>query len=216
MTAAGAATIPDTTLAINSPTPMSQRVVHYQIDAKYDAAKHTVDATEVLTYHNLTGQPLDHFPFHLYQNAFQPNATFVRDAKLMGTRDVAYSKWEDKYYGSEDIKSIEVVGQGDLTQALHYIAPDDANKDDKTVVDLLRSQADRSRAHSSSSRFLSDEISRDASPLWVEARLPPRRPVVSESRSLVARSLELPPVSQHHRVLRRLRRLRREAHGPAI
>ena len=63
---------------------MSERVVHYEIDAKYDAATHTVDATEVLTYHNLTGQALDHFPFHLYQNAFQPKATFVRDSKLDG------------------------------------------------------------------------------------------------------------------------------------
>src|SRR5580704_12147206 len=57
--------IPDTTLAINSDKPMSQRVVHYEIDAKYDATNHTVDATEILTYHNLTGQALDHFPFHL-------------------------------------------------------------------------------------------------------------------------------------------------------
>lgn len=128
--------IPDTTLAINSPTAMSQRIVHYEIDAKYDAAQHAVDATEVLTYHNLTGQALDHFPFHLYQNAFQPKATFVRDSKLMGTRDTAYEKWDPKYYGSEEIKNIEVVGQGDLTQALQYIAPDDGNKDDKTVVDL--------------------------------------------------------------------------------
>lgn len=128
--------IPDTTLAINSPTPMSQRIVHYEIDAKYDASKHTVNATEVLTYHNLTGQALDHFPFHLYQNAFQPKATFVRDAKLMGSRDTGYSKWEDKDYGSEEINRIEVVGQGDLTQNLQYIAPDDGNKDDKTVIDL--------------------------------------------------------------------------------
>ena len=82
--AAGGVSIPDTTLAINSDKPMSQRVVHYEIDAKYDAAKHIVDATEVLTYHNLTGQPLDHFPFHLYQNAFQPKATWVREAKLDG------------------------------------------------------------------------------------------------------------------------------------
>ena len=67
---AGAMAIPDTTLAINSAKPMSERVVHYEIDAKYDAVKHIVDATEVLTYHNLTGQALDHFPFHLYQNAF--------------------------------------------------------------------------------------------------------------------------------------------------
>src|SRR5258708_832387 len=134
--APGALSIPDTTSAINSDKPMSERVVHYEIDAKYDAVTHTVDATEVLTYHNLTGQALDHFPFHLYQNAFQPKATFVRDAKLMGTRDVAYEKWEDKYYGSEEIKSLEVLGQGDLTSQLHYIAPDDGNKDDKTVADL--------------------------------------------------------------------------------
>jgi hypothetical protein len=128
--------IPDTTLAINSPTPMSQRVVHYEIDAKYDAVKHTIDATEVLTYHNLTGQALDHFPFHLYQNAFQPNATWVKEAKIEGSRDTTYNKWDPKQYGSEEIKSIEVVGQGDLTSQLHYIAPDDGNKDDKTVIDL--------------------------------------------------------------------------------
>jgi hypothetical protein len=132
----GALTIPDTTLAINSSQPMSQRVVHYEIDAKYDAGKHTVDATEVLTYHNLTGVALDHFPFHLYQNAFQPNSTFVREAKIAGNRDTGYDKWEAKEYGSEEIKSIEVAGQGDLTSQLHYTQPDDGNKDDKTVIDL--------------------------------------------------------------------------------
>jgi len=128
--------IPETTLAINSSTPMSQRVVHYEIDAKYDAGKHIVDATEVLTYHNLTGQPLDHFPFHLYQNAFQPNSTWIREAKVAGSRDVSYEKWEDKDYGSEEIKNLEVVGQGDLTSEVRYIQPDDGNKDDKTVVDV--------------------------------------------------------------------------------
>jgi hypothetical protein len=128
--------IPDTTSAINSSTPMSQRVVHYEIDAKYDPAKHTVDATETLTYHNLTGQALDHFPFHLYQNGFQPNSTWVKEAKRDGSRDTAYDKWDPKEYGSEEIKSIEVVGQGDLTSQLHFIAPDDGNKDDKTVVEL--------------------------------------------------------------------------------
>jgi hypothetical protein len=132
----GALAIPDTTLAINSAQPMSQRVVHYEIDARYDAAKHTVDATEVLTYHNLTGQALAHFPFHLYQNAFQPNSTFVREAKVAGNSDTDYDKWEDKEYGSEEIKSVEVVGQGDLTSQVQYIQPDDRNQDDKTVVDV--------------------------------------------------------------------------------
>ena len=100
---AGALTIPDTTLAINSDKPMSDRVVHYEIDAKYDAVKHIVVATEVLTYHNETGAALDHFPFHLYQNAFQPKATWVREAKRDGSRDTNYEKWEDKYYGSEEV-----------------------------------------------------------------------------------------------------------------
>jgi hypothetical protein len=133
---AGTLSIPDTTSAINSSTPMSERVVHYEIDARYDAVKHTVTASELLTYHNLTGQALDHFPFHLYQNAFQPNSTFVREAKAAGNRDTSYDKWDTKEYGSEEIQSIEVVGQGDLAGQMHFIAPDDGNKDDKTVVDL--------------------------------------------------------------------------------
>ncbi len=133
---AGSMAIPDTTLAINSDKPMSERVVHYEIDAHYDATSHVVDATEVLTYHNLTGQALDHFPFHLYQNAFEPNATWVREAKVAGNRDTGYDKWEAKEYGSEEIKSLEVVGQGNVTAQMHYIAPDDGNKDDKTVIDV--------------------------------------------------------------------------------
>src|SRR5260370_4330805 len=132
---AGARSIPDTTLAINSTQPLSQRIVHYEMDARYDAAKHTIDATEVLTYHNLTGQPLDHFPFHLYLNPFQPKSTWVRESKRDGSRDTTYDKWEDKQYGAEDIKSFEVVGQGDLTSQLQFIHTDDGHKDDKTVVD---------------------------------------------------------------------------------
>ncbi len=132
----GALFIPDTILAINSDKPMSERVVHYEIDAHYDAKTHVIDASETLTYHNLTGQALDHFPFHLYQNAFQPKATWVREAKRDGSRDTSYDKWEANEYGSEDIQSMEVVGQGDVTQNLQYIAPDDGNKDDKTVVEV--------------------------------------------------------------------------------
>ena len=44
----GIDSIPDTTIAINSTTPMSQRIVHYEIEAKYDASTHTVDANEVI------------------------------------------------------------------------------------------------------------------------------------------------------------------------
>ncbi len=133
---AGGISIPNTTSAINSPTPLSQRVVHYEIDAKYEPKGHTLDATETLTYHNLTGQPLDTFPFHLYLNAFQPKSTFLREGKREGTRGQDFEKWDPKSYGSEEIKSFEVVGQGDLTKQLQFIHPDDDNTDDRTVVQV--------------------------------------------------------------------------------
>ena len=118
--------------ALLVPGPLSQRVVAYQIDARLDTEKKTIDATETLTYHNLTGQPQDTFPFHLYLNAFQPKSTFMREVRTGN----AEFQWEDKYRASEEIKSFEVAGQGDLTAQLHFISPEDANPDDRTVVQV--------------------------------------------------------------------------------
>jgi Peptidase family M1 domain len=129
-----APSIPDTTLAINSPTPLAERVVHYEIDAKYDREKHALDATETLTYHNLTGQELDTFPFHLYLNAFQATSTWVREAKREETPGGVFAQWDPQNYGAVEIKTFEVVDQGDLTSQLEFIHPDDDNQEDKTVV----------------------------------------------------------------------------------
>src|SRR6185437_13626654 len=41
----------------NAGAPLSTRVVNYQIDARLNADKKTIDATEYLTYKNLTGKP---------------------------------------------------------------------------------------------------------------------------------------------------------------
>src|SRR5262249_49981027 len=128
--------IPATTSAINSATPLSQRVVAYDMDAKYNAKNHSLDATETLTYHNLTGQALDTFPFHLYLNGFQPTSTFVREGKREGTRGQDFQKWDGKNRGEEEIRSFEVVGQGDFTSQLQFVHPDDNNQDDRTVVQV--------------------------------------------------------------------------------
>lgn len=118
--------------ATQSHTALSTRVVHYVIDAIYDPKLHTVDATEILTYKNLTGQPLSIFPFHLYLNGFQPNATFIREAH----RDYRSEEWKSTYLGGIDIKKLEVAGQGNLTSRLQFIAPDDHNPDDRTVAQV--------------------------------------------------------------------------------
>ena len=110
----------------------------YQIDAKYLPEKHVVEATETLTYHNLTGKPLDHFPFHLYLNAFQPNSTWVREAHRDGNfRSSTFDKgWDAKRSGSNEVISLEVVGMGDLTKQIKFISPDDGNADDQTVMEV--------------------------------------------------------------------------------
>jgi hypothetical protein len=79
---------------------------------------------------------LDTFPFHLYLNAFQPTSTWMREGKREGTRNQDFEKWDKKNYGAEEIKSFEVVGQGDFTSQLRYIHPDDDNQDDRTVMQV--------------------------------------------------------------------------------
>ena len=116
---------------------LSTRVVAYQIEARLDPIKKTVDATETLTYHNLTGRSLDVFPFHLYLNAFQPTSTFTREVRLYGTRGTGpESGWDAKHYGAIEVKSFEVIGQGDFTKRLEFIQPDDHNPDDHTVFQV--------------------------------------------------------------------------------
>jgi Peptidase family M1 domain len=125
--------------AINSGKPLSERIVSYVIDARVNAQSKALDATETLTYRNLTGSSQDTFPFHLYLNAFQPKSTFMTEVR----RDYSSFEWQKKYLASAEIKKLEVVGIGDLTSRVKFIAPDDGNADDRTVfqVKLPRSVA---------------------------------------------------------------------------
>jgi hypothetical protein len=117
--------------------PLSTRIVAYNIDAKLDAAKHTITASETLTYRNLTGQPQQTFPFHLYLNAFQPQSTFMTEVRLSGTRgNDPNSGWEPKHYGSIKVNKLEVEGVGDLTGKMEFIQPDDRNTNDRTVFQV--------------------------------------------------------------------------------
>lgn len=121
--------------------PLSERVVAYRIEGAYNPKTHTLDATEVLTYTNRTGTTLDKFPFHLYLNAFQPQSTFMTEAEHSGDRDVEEgSGWEDKHFGSNEVKSLEIVGGGnvatDVTRQMKFIAPDDGNAEDRTVFEI--------------------------------------------------------------------------------
>ena len=129
-----------TSIATNSPIgqPLSTRVVAYTIDAHLNTDNKTLDATETLSYKNLTGQSLITIPFHLYLNAFRPESTFTSETHFNG--GVRDSESEDEYppekLGSITISHVDADGYGDLTSAMHFIAPDDGNARDHTVAEI--------------------------------------------------------------------------------
>ena len=116
---------------------LSTRIVAYAIDAKLDAVKHSIDATETLTYKNLTGKPQQTFPFHLYLNAFQPQSTFMTEVRRSGTRGSGpNAQWDPKHLGSITVDKLEADGSGDLTSKMQFIQPDDGNTADHTVFQV--------------------------------------------------------------------------------
>ena len=118
--------------AVAGTQTLSTRVVAYEIDARLDPVRRTITASEVLTYHNLTGQPQQTFPFHLYLNAFQPQSTFTTEERI----DNPGLEWKREHYGAIRITRLEVTGMGDLTGQMQFIHPDDNNADDHTVIQV--------------------------------------------------------------------------------
>src|SRR5271167_3785441 len=117
-----------------APAASVTKTLSTRIDAKLDPAKHTIAASETLTYKNLTGQPQQTFPFHLYLNAFQPQSTFMTEVRRSGTRgNGPGTAWDPKHFGSITVDKLEVEGAGDLTSKMQFIQPDDKNADDHTV-----------------------------------------------------------------------------------
>jgi hypothetical protein len=117
---------------------MSERVVGYNIDARLDTEKKTLDATETLTYRNLTGQPLTTFPFHLYLNAFRPESTFTAEMRAGGSiRGSLDDTYPPEKMGGITVSHVDADGYGDLTATLHFTAPDDGNLQDHTVAEIL-------------------------------------------------------------------------------
>jgi hypothetical protein len=126
-------------VATNSPdgAPLSERVVAYTIDARLNTKNKTLDASESLTYRNLTGQPLTTFPFHLYLNAFRPESTFTAETHAGGgVRDSFDDSYPPEKIGGITLSHIEADGYGDLISSVRFTAPDDGNQQDHTVAEI--------------------------------------------------------------------------------
>ena len=119
-------------------TARSDRIASYRIDARLDPATRTLHAEQVLTWRNATATPAATLPFHLYYNAWRnTSSTWMREQLLTGDPALAARPAAD--WSWIDIASIR-IGRGgaesDATGRLRYIAPDDGNREDRTVAEI--------------------------------------------------------------------------------
>jgi len=113
----------------------SPRNANYTITARLDPAARTITAAEVVSWRNTTTKPAADLQFHLYWNAWKnARSTFMRELALErgGTADATRRADE---WARIDITSITVAGL-DRTASRRFIAPDDDNGEDETVMSV--------------------------------------------------------------------------------
>jgi hypothetical protein len=119
-------------------TARSPRNASYAITARLDPASRTITGDEILTWRNTSNAAASTLRFHLYYNAWRnSDSTWLRELALSGRRS-------DERRGSDwgwiDVTTIRLIGTdsaaGDLTKRMRFIAPDDGNVADRTVMEV--------------------------------------------------------------------------------
>ncbi len=115
--------------------PLSPRNASYSIDARLNASARAISASERIVWRNITTRAATELQFHLYWNAWRnAQSTFLREASLAG-RNLERVRAED--WGRIDISRLSLIDRDnpvDLSRLIHFIAPDDGNPDDATVM----------------------------------------------------------------------------------
>jgi hypothetical protein len=117
--------------------PRSLRNASYTISARLDPATRTITGSEVIAWRNITQTPARELQFHLYWNAWKnTRSTFMRERALAsGGGAAADASRRPDEWARIDVASIK-VGDRDRTASRRFIAPDDDNAEDETVMSV--------------------------------------------------------------------------------
>lgn len=114
--------------------PLSPRNASYQLAASLDPATHTITGSGRLTWRNITTRPATELRFHLYWNAWRDTkSTWMREQQLGRNRALANRSADD--FGGIEVSRI-AVGGVDLRPRATFVAPDDGNADDRTLMSV--------------------------------------------------------------------------------
>jgi Peptidase family M1 domain len=106
-------------------------LANYNLSARLNPTDKSVTGHETLLWKNDSQDTIPELQFHLYMNAFKnTKSTFIRESggELRGDR-LKKDSW-----GYLDIQRMQIAGGADLTKSIRFIAPDDGNADDQTVI----------------------------------------------------------------------------------
>ncbi|WP_296943408.1 M1 family metallopeptidase [uncultured Massilia sp.] len=113
---------------------LSDRVVHYDIDATLDPDKHTVTGRQKLTWRNRSDVAVTSVYLHLYMNAFEgTGSTFFTEKR---ERDAAFRSGVDIKEGEWGHIALRRVEQAEARVPWHVVHPDGGPATDRTVVRL--------------------------------------------------------------------------------
>ena len=116
----------------------SPRNANYSIDVELDVDRRMLSGREVINWRNTSSIATEELQFHLYYNAWKSTlSTWMRERRL--GRGPGLESRPETDWGWINVTKVRLLGSGDtpsieLSSGLHYIAPDDGNPDDETVL----------------------------------------------------------------------------------
>jgi hypothetical protein len=108
----------------------SPRNANYTIDVRLDHGARTLAGRETIEWRNISSQTATELQLHLYWNGWRnAESTWMRERRLSGNRTPP----RRDAWGSCDVTVVRIAG-ADVTPQTRFIAPDDANPADRTVM----------------------------------------------------------------------------------
>jgi hypothetical protein len=113
----------------------SPRNANYEIDVQLDHGARTLNGRQTIRWRNISTKPTSELQFHLYWNAWRDaESSWLRERKMSRN----YTAPRPDGWGAMDVSAVRLRepsgAMRDLTSAMRFIAPDDGNTDDRTVL----------------------------------------------------------------------------------